>query len=443
MKIRVRSILFSGLSAIGLVGFCGTVGMVAPPNEAVSAATQDIGSNAKLQTPPLVALGKSLQSVEPEAITKLMLSVNKNGVSRIRYNGFMRRAIVESFANQTVPNQAALPKLTVSSSRDVLAALTEDQVRQVLIAKVKSMLGATPPKDLKQRRAAQNTIAAKYPRSKTARVGVGANLVNAPTPQDSQLDWRDKGLIVQDSGIVTAVKNQGTCGCCWAFATVAAVESAYARVNLDLIDASEQYVLNCATTELSAQTGQTYSCNGGWWAFDMLVVGNSLNGVSPGLPKEADLPYAGQQGNFSSGLTLPYQLQTWGYVAGTSDQSDIPSDDNLKSALCEYGPIAVGIMVPTDQNGNTLITWAGSNGNPIDDFTNDLSQSINHAVLLVGWDNTVGQNGAWIIKNSWGEWGIPDASTDVGSGFGYVEFGHNNVGLGAAWVLPTPLPVGN
>jgi cathepsin L len=49
---------------------------------------------------------------------------------------------------------------------------------------------------------------------------------------------------------------------------------------------------------------------------------------------------------------------------------------------------------------------------------------INHAVLLIGWDD---EKQAWLIKNSWGEqWGE--------KGFAWIKYGSNNIGVFAAWV---------
>ena len=47
------------------------------------------------------------------------------------------------------------------------------------------------------------------------------------------VDWRKQG-------VVTPVKNQGSCGSCWAFAAVGALESAYAIRNKKLVQFSEQ-----------------------------------------------------------------------------------------------------------------------------------------------------------------------------------------------------------
>jgi cathepsin L len=55
-----------------------------------------------------------------------------------------------------------------------------------------------------------------------------------------QFDWRSKGK-------VTAVRNQGSCGSCWAFGAMGAYESSFAIRNGQSVDGAEQHALNCAT----------------------------------------------------------------------------------------------------------------------------------------------------------------------------------------------------
>ncbi|KAH0455113.1 hypothetical protein IEQ34_017037 [Dendrobium chrysotoxum] len=54
----------------------------------------------------------------------------------------------------------------------------------------------------------------------------------------TNLDWRSKGA-------VTPIKDQGQCGACWVFSTVAATEGINQIKNGKLISLSEQELIDC------------------------------------------------------------------------------------------------------------------------------------------------------------------------------------------------------
>lgn len=69
------------------------------------------------------------------------------------------------------------------------------------------------------------------------------------TAVPASVDWRT-------TSAVTPVKNQGSCGSCWAFSAVGALEGAFNLKTKEVKIFSEQHVVSCDTVDAG--------CNGGW-----------------------------------------------------------------------------------------------------------------------------------------------------------------------------------
>ena len=91
----------------------------------------------------------------------------------------------------------------------------------------------------------------------------------------------------------------------------------------------------------------------------------------------------------------------------------------MKQAMYEHGPLSVCVSVDS--------SFQAYNGGI---FNNCGSTSINHAVVLVGWDDSLGSNGVWIMRNSWGtNWGE--------DGYMYIEYGCARIGYAAIYTRYT------
>ena len=193
-------------------------------------------------------------------------------------------------------------------------------------------------------------------------------------------DWREKGL-------VGPVKDQGQCGSCWAFGTVANLEGLYYKAKGVMVQMSEQMLVDCDTYDKG--------CNGGLEqrAFTWI----SENGGS--IMKQADYPYKGYQGTCKSNPSKFVDMIVTGYIKlGSSSYELEPIDEEqIKEFLYETGPICAGI------NGDHLKYY--SSGIFDKSSTQCPSSGINHAVTIVGYGAASGKD-YWIVRNSWGSnWG--------------------------------------
>ncbi|KAL6992400.1 hypothetical protein U1Q18_010509 [Sarracenia purpurea var. burkii] len=132
----------------------------------------------------------------------------------------------------------------------------------------------------------------------------------------SSLDWRKYG-------VVTAVKDQGECGSCWAFSTTGAIEGVNALVNGDLISLSEQELVDCDTTN--------DGCDGGYmdYAFEWVI----NNG---GIDSESDYPYTGEDGTCSTTKEETKVVSIDGY-------EDVEEKESALYCAVLNQPISVGI----------------------------------------------------------------------------------------------------
>jgi hypothetical protein len=210
-------------------------------------------------------------------------------------------------------------------------------------------------------------------------------------------DLRTKGI--------SPVELQGSCGSCWAFSAVKTLQDAY-WLNGEKINASEQYLVSC--------NPWGWGCQGGWWAHDMHL-------PPKGGVIESEFPYVAQDVQCKGGLTYRYPIESWSYLS--SGQDGIPSIEEIKSAIYNYGTISVAVAADSAfQSYSSGI------------FNSCESTSLNHAVNLVGWDDA-GQY--WIMENSWGtNWGE--------RGFMRIKWNCNMIGYSANFIKykqnPNPNP---
>lgn len=195
-----------------------------------------------------------------------------------------------------------------------------------------------------------------------------------------------------DEDIVTSAKSQGSCGSCWAFACVGAMESHVLReYGFGPTDLSEEQLLVCSGYG---------SCDGGN-AYALYHWDTSSDGKGPNY--EGDFPYTYvdttpcTEDEYEQ---IPYRVVDFHSVR-TTDDLENPTVDYFKESLYVDGPSYWRFNVYTDFD----TYW--SSGDPGDVYTGQPGKSLRggHAVLLIGWDDS---KGALLCKNSWGETGGPN-----------------------------------
>ncbi|NXN94851.1 CATS protein, partial [Rhinopomastus cyanomelas] len=182
------------------------------------------------------------------------------------------------------------------------------------------------------------------------------------------MDWREKGC-------VTAVKNQGACGSCWAFSAVGALEAQMKLKTGKLVSLSAQNLVDCSTSYGNK------GCSGGFMtrAFQYII-------DNEGIDSDESYPYTAQNG------TCHYNASE--RAATCSEYVELPYGDEeaLKDTVANVGPVSVAI----DAAQPTFFLYrSGVYDDP------QCTQEVNHGVVIIGY-GTLNEKDYWLVKNSWG-----------------------------------------
>ena len=212
-----------------------------------------------------------------------------------------------------------------------------------------------------------------------------------PDPKAKAFSWVERK-------VVTPIKNQSQCGSCWAFATASVMESSIKLNYNEELDLSEQAIVSCA---------KSGSCGGGNYG-DAFSYFQSVGPVS-----EKTAPYRAINQPCSQYKLESYLVAAWAYLTPSNNRKI--SVEDIKAALCKYGPLAACVYVTDD-----FMLYTGG---VFDEF--NPKDTFNHAITIVGWDD---EKQAFLIKNSWGtSWGE--------NGFMWIRYGCNNIGSAATWAV--------
>lgn len=217
-----------------------------------------------------------------------------------------------------------------------------------------------------------------------AYLSFASSAASAASAAPAALDWRNN-----NGNFVTPVKNQGSCGSCVSFGTIASIES---QIKIQrgagyAVDLSEAHLFYCHARS------EGRNCGNGWWP-DKAMKAFQDKGVT----KEACYPYTAGDQN-CSGLASDYA----NFLTKIAGYSKISGIQAIKEYVATKGPVEACFTVYQDFYNYRSGVYKHTTGSSVG----------GHCVCIVGY-NTAG--GYWICKNSWG--------TGFGeSGYFKIKFG--------------------
>jgi len=194
----------------------------------------------------------------------------------------------------------------------------------------------------------------------------------------SRYDLREKNKL-------TPVRNQGQCGSCWAFATMAALESGF--MPGQEMDFSEQHLI--------AHHGYLGEpCEGG-----NIFQATAYFARWAGPIAESDKPY--QYASLYDAPEVRKHVQNVIFIPPRLDPQNI---DSIKNAVMKFGAAYTSMYFADSCYNSTHYAY----------YNQDIEEG-GHGVAIVGWEDDFDKNrfrdippgnGAFIVKNSWGaNWG--------------------------------------
>lgn len=217
----------------------------------------------------------------------------------------------------------------------------------------------------------------------------------------------------------TTIKNQMNTNSCWAFASLGALETNLAMRDYNsskgpvVYDFSEKH-MNYATAKSSFLDNKTNEygfskevSEGGNFYMAIQYLTNGLGAID-----EEDLPFENSEEDIDISEIQNKEVKTTLYDTVEFESVDSSEKevvmDSMKEHIANYGGIYAGI------SGASIFGDNYNNETGAMYCSDSFSNPIDHAVTIIGWDdnysvdnfnenNRPTTNGAWIIKNSWGE----------------------------------------
>lgn len=176
---------------------------------------------------------------------------------------------------------------------------------------------------------------------------------------------------------VHPIKNQGSCGSCWAFAAIAAYENAYWQWTGegDMLDFSEQQLVDCSFSFYND------GCRGGELSYAYQYLERYKATVLQNYPYQA-------KDQACKYYTTYYRPGPKLFKYSEQNNTNV----NSLKQMIHNNVVSVAVEAKN---------WKFYAGGLYDET--QCGEDIDHGVAVVGYDST---NNYWLIKNSWGErWG--------------------------------------
>jgi C1A family cysteine protease len=200
----------------------------------------------------------------------------------------------------------------------------------------------------------------------------------AATPKPNVDAARDASSLDWSAGkCMPPIQNQGQCGSCWSFASVAAVEVAQC-----LAQGADTYTKLSEQNLASCDSNRNKGCDGGVPQYAMQYIQQN------GLCTLADDPYTSSSGRLAACNTGCKKVQT-----GMKGAQPLAQNEAALLKALNTHPVVVAVQAGNDawkQYKSGVLTACPST-----------SAQVDHAVVAVGFDATTIK-----IRNSWGpRWG--------------------------------------
>ncbi len=238
--------------------------------------------------------------------------------------------------------------------------------------------------------------------------GLGASYVELADCEGLPADFD-----LRDLGVVGPIKNQGSCGSCWAFSKTASLESAIKAAGGAAVDLAEQELVSCDRNN--------YGCNGG-------NLNQTEYQVKTGQTLETAFPYTASDVRCKSGLEHP--AKGLDFVRVRTVNAEQVKCALYKSHTIPWITVSAGGSRWSNPPTGDMSLWPATANN----------RSTNHAIGLVGW-RTVNGKAYFIARNSWGtSWGSTGGRPGAERGYALMPLGADALGEEVAYIATSIMP---